>query len=130
MIFRERHAWGSGNPGTRQPAGGLGIATAGGGYLPRSAGMRARGQRTRGTRSDPAELPRRPAGLWRDITSGDFHAAGQTGNKLTGTKQNTFEKQNVVNGRHLRLGLDFCHGAHTREEQEHGDEDVNSNNNI
>ncbi len=23
-----------------------------------------------------------------------------------------------------------CHGAHTREEQEHGDEDVNSNNNI
>ncbi len=38
---------GSGNPGTREPAGGLGIATAGGGYLPRSAGMRARGQRTR-----------------------------------------------------------------------------------
>ncbi len=23
-----------------------------------------------------------------------------------------------------------CHGAHTREEQEHGDEDVNSNNSI
>ncbi len=23
-----------------------------------------------------------------------------------------------------------CHGAHTREEQEHGDKDVNSNNNI
>ncbi len=23
-----------------------------------------------------------------------------------------------------------CHGAHTREEQEHADEDVNSNNNI
>ncbi len=23
-----------------------------------------------------------------------------------------------------------CHGAHTREEQEHGDEDINSNNNI
>ncbi len=27
----------------------------------RSAGMRARGQRTRGTRGDPAELPRRLA---------------------------------------------------------------------
>ncbi len=38
-----RRAWGSGNPGTREPAGGLGIAT----YLPRSAGMRAHGQRTR-----------------------------------------------------------------------------------
>ncbi len=46
VISRERHAWGSGNPGTREPAGGLGTATAGGGYLPRSAGMRARGQRT------------------------------------------------------------------------------------
>ncbi len=48
VISRERRAWGSGNPGTRQP----------GGYLPRSAGMRARGQWTRG---DPAELPRRLA---------------------------------------------------------------------
>ncbi len=47
VISRERRARGSGNPGTREPAGGLGIATAGGGYLPRSAGMRARGQRTR-----------------------------------------------------------------------------------
>ncbi len=24
-------------------------------------------------------------------------------------------------------GLVFCHGAHTREEQEHADEDINSN---
>ncbi len=47
VISRKRRAWGSGNPGTREPAGRLGIATAGGGYLPRSAGMRARGQRTR-----------------------------------------------------------------------------------
>ncbi len=47
VISREWWDWGSGNPGTREPAGGLGIATAGGGYLPRSAGMRARGQRTR-----------------------------------------------------------------------------------
>ncbi len=67
VISRERRAWGSGNPGTRQPAGGLGRATAGGGYLPRSAGMRARGQWTRGTRGDPAELPRRlDAGYERD----------------------------------------------------------------
>ncbi len=47
VISREWRAWGSGNPGTREPAGGLGIATAGGEYLPRSAGMRAHGQRTR-----------------------------------------------------------------------------------
>ncbi len=61
VISHERRAWGSGNPGTRQPAGGLGRATAGGGYLPRSAGMRARSQWTCGTRGDPAELPRRLA---------------------------------------------------------------------
>ncbi len=42
-------AW---NPGT------LELATAGGGYLPRSAGMRARGQQTRG---NPAKLPSRLA---------------------------------------------------------------------
>ncbi len=65
----------SGNPGTRQPAGGLGIVPAGGRYLPRSAGMRARGQRTRG---DPAKLPRRPAVGYGGRTSGDFLAAGQT----------------------------------------------------
>ncbi len=58
-----RRAWGSGNPGTRRPAGGLGITTAGGGYLPRSAGMRAHGQQTRG---DPAELPRHIRGLRRE----------------------------------------------------------------
>ncbi len=78
VISRERRAWGSGNPGTRQPAGGLGRATAGGRYLPRSAGMRARGQRTRGTRGDPAELPRRPAVGYGGRTSGDFLATGQT----------------------------------------------------
>ncbi len=57
VISRERRAWGSSNPGTRQPAGGLGIATASGGYLPRSAGMRARGQRTRRT----------PTPTWRGL---------------------------------------------------------------
>ncbi len=50
-----------GGAATRELAGGLGRATAGDGYLPRSAGMRARGQRTRGTRGDPAELPRQLA---------------------------------------------------------------------
>ncbi len=30
----------------------------------------------------------------------------------------------------LCLLLYSCHGAHTREEQEHADEDVNSNNSI
>ncbi len=118
VISRERRTWGSGNPGTRQPAGGLGRATASGGYLPRSAGMRARGQRTRGTRGDPAELPRSLAVGYGGITSGDFLAAGQTQtNRLEQIK--TFQKTNKtngVNGRRLRLGLVFCHGAHTRED--------------
>ncbi len=83
VISRERHSWGSGNPGTRQPAGGLERATAGSGYLPRSAGMRARGQRTRGTRGDPAELPRRPAVGYGGRTSGDFLATGQTNKNKT-----------------------------------------------
>ncbi len=26
--------------------------------------------------------------------------------------------------------INMCHGAHTREEQEHADEDVNSNNSL
>ncbi len=90
-----RWAWGSSNLGTREPAGGLGIATAGGEYLPRSVGMRARGQRTR--------LPRE-----------------------TKHFSNT-ENKNEVKGRRLRLGLVFCHGAHSREEQGHTDEYVNSN---
>ncbi len=130
MISRERRAWGSGNPGTRQPAGGLGRATAGGGYLPRSAGMRARGQRTRGTRCDPAELPRRPAVGYGGRTSGDFLAAGQTQTQEQNKILLKTGKQNGVKGRHLRLGLVFCHGAHTREEQEHADEDINSNNSL
>ncbi len=63
------------------------------------------------------------------ITSGDFHAAAQT---QTQEQNKTLknEKQNEVKGRRLRLGLVFCHGAHTREEQEHGDEDLNSNNSL
>ncbi len=127
VISRERRAWGSGNPGTRQPAGGLGRATAGGGYLPRSAGMRARGQWTRG---DPTELPRPLAVGYGGITSGDFLAADI--NKQAGTKQKTFENENKTRwmGAAYGLGLVFCHGAHTREEQEHADEDVNSNNSI
>ncbi len=77
----------------RQPAGGLGRATAAGGYFPRSVGMRARGQRTRGTRGDPAQLPRRLAVGYGEITSGDFLAAGQTQtNKLEQIK--TFQKTN------------------------------------
>ncbi len=102
VISRERRTWGSGNPGTRQPACGLGRATAGGGYLPRSAGMRALGQRTRG---DPAELPRRLAVGYGGITSGDFLAAGQT--QTSRLEQNKrllkTKKLNGVNGRRLRF---------------------------
>ncbi len=46
------------------------------------------------------------------------------------TFQKKQTKQNEVKGRRLRLGLVFCHGAHTREEQEHANEDVNSNNSL
>ncbi len=101
MISRERRAWGSGNPGTREPAGGLGIATAGGRYLPRSAGMRA---------------------------ADSLAARDKTLEQIKTRKKQT--KQNEVKGRRLRLSLVFCHGAHSREEQGHADEDVNSNNSI
>ncbi len=88
----KRRAWGSGNPGTRQPAGGLGRATAGGGYLPRSAGMRTRG--------DPAELPRPLAVGYGGITSGDFLSAGQT-NRNQNKRLLNKGKQNEVNGHRL-----------------------------
>ncbi len=91
--------------------------------------MRARGQRTRGTRGDPAELPRRPAVGYGGRTSGDFLAAGQTQTQEQNKRLLKTGKQNGVKGRRLRLGLVFCHDAHTREEQEHADEDINSNNN-
>ncbi len=129
VISRERRAWGSGNPGTRQPAGGLGRATAGSGYLPRSAGMRARGQWTRATCGDPTELPRPLAVGYGGITSGDFLAAGQT---QTQEQNKTFKNENKTRwmGAAYGLGLVFYHGAHTREEQEHADEDINSNNSL
>ncbi len=78
VISRERRAWGSGNPGTRQPAGRLRRATAGGGYLPDRRAWGHRGHRTRGTRGDPAELPRPLAVGNGRMTSGDFLATGQT----------------------------------------------------
>ncbi len=101
VISRERCAWGSGNPGTRQAAGGLGRATTGGGYLPRSAGMRARGQWTRG---DPAELPRRLAVGYGGIKERRIPCRGTDIHKHW-NKIKTFQngKQNGVNGRRLRF---------------------------
>ncbi len=64
------------------------------------------------------------------MTSGDFLAAGQTDKTQEQIKTLKKRKQNEVKGRRLWLGLVFCHGAHTREEQEHEDEDINSNNSI
>ncbi len=63
------------------------------------------------------------------ITSGDFHAAGQT---QTQEQNKTFKNKNKMRwmGAAYGLGLVFCHGAHTRKVQEHGDEDINSNNSI
>ncbi len=65
------------------------------------------------------------SGLWRE----DECRLPCHGTNRRTTKQKTFKngKQNGVNGRRLRLGLVFCHGAHTREKQGHTDEDVNSN---
>ncbi len=115
VISRERRAWGSGNPGTRQPAGGLGRATAGGGYLPRSAGMRARVHWTRGTRGDPAELPRCLALGYGGNNERRLPCRG-TNRQEQNKNFSKNIKQNEVKGCRLRLGLVFCHGAHTREE--------------
>ncbi len=64
-------------------AGGLGRATAGDGYLPRSAGMRASGLAALAAipPNSHADLQWAMAGM----TSGDFHAVGQTYTN-TGTK--------------------------------------------
>ncbi len=62
VISRERRA--PRGAATREPAGGLGRATAGGGYLPRSAGMRAsRPLDSRRSRRTPTPSC---SGLWRD----------------------------------------------------------------
>ncbi len=116
VISRERRAWGSGNPGTRKPAGGLGRATAGGGYLPRSAGMRARGQQTCGTRGDPAELPAVLQWAMAGYNERRLPCAGQTGNRNKIKTFKTKKNKNKVKGRRLLVGLVFCHGAHTRED--------------
>ncbi len=81
------------------------------------------------TRGDPAKLPRQLAVGYGGMTSGDFLAAEQTEQEQNKRLLKN-EKQNGVNGRRLRLGLVFCHGAHTSEEQGHADEDVNSNNSL
>ncbi len=102
VISREWRAWGSGNPGTRQPAVGLRRATAGGGYLLRSAGMRAsRPLDSRRSRRTPTPSC---SGLWRDYER-RLPCRGTDTNKQTGTKQKTFEngKQNGVNGHRLRF---------------------------
>ncbi len=85
-------------------AGGLGRATAGDGYLPRSAGMRARGQWTRGTRGDPAELPRRLAVGYGGNDERRLPCRGTDIHKHW-NKIKTFQngKQNGVNGRRLRF---------------------------
>ncbi len=129
VISRERRTWGSGNPRTRQPAGGLGRTTASGGYLPRSAGMRARGQWTRGTCGDPAELPCRLAVGYGGNNEQQLPCRG-TNRQEQNKNFSKNRKQNEVKGRRLRIGLVFCQGAHTREEQEHADEDINSNNSL
>ncbi len=104
VISRKRRAWGSGNPGTRQAGGGLGRATAGDGYLLQSAGMRARGQRTHGTRGDPPELPRRLAVGYGGNDERRLPCRGTDIHKHW-NKIKTFQngKQNGVNGRRLRL---------------------------
>ncbi len=102
VISRDRRAWGSGNPGTRQPAGGLGRATAGGGYLPRSAGMRARNQWTRGTRGDPAELPRRLAvGYGRN----NERRLPCRGTDINRNQNKTFKNENKTRWRGTAYGM-------------------------
>ncbi len=98
-----------GGAATREPAGGLGRATAGGRYLPRSRALGHRAIGPRGTRGDPAELPRPLAVGYGGITSGNFLAAGQTQTDKTQEQNKNFQKrkQNEVKGRRLlfRSGL-------------------------
>ncbi len=84
--------------------------------------MRARGQWTRGTRGDPAELPRQLAVGYGGNNERRLPCRGtDTNRNQNKTLEKKNGKQNGVNGRSLLLGLVFCHGAHTREEQEHAD---------
>ncbi len=89
--------------------------------------MKARGHRTRALAAIPpnshADLQWAKAGM----TSGDFLVAGQTDRQTQNKNFSKKRKQNGVNGRRLRFGLVFCHGAHMRGIQEHADEDRNSN---
>ncbi len=117
VISRKWRAWGSGNPGTRQPAGGLRIAPAG-------RPNRARDQRTRGTRGDPAELPRIIRGLERDderrLPCRETDKTQEQNKRLLKTK-NKMGWMGAAYG----LGLVVCHGAHSREKQEHADSNSN-----
>ncbi len=91
--------------------------------------MRARGQRTRGTRA----IPPNSHAVLQWAMAGVRVATSLPRDKQIQEQYKTLlknGKQYGVNGCRLRLGLVFCHGAHTREEQEHADEDVNSNNNL
>ncbi len=45
--------------------------------------------------------------------------------KLSHLNKQAYIEQHCTSSQHA-----LCHGAHTREEQEHADKDVNSNNNI
>ncbi len=62
-----------------------------------------RGHWTRGTRGDPAELPRPLAVGYGGITSGDFLAVGQKQTDKTQEQNKNFQKrkQNEVKGRRL-----------------------------
>ncbi len=82
--------------------------------------MRARGQRTRGTRGDPAELPRPLAVGYGGITSGDFLSAGQTHRNQN---KDFRKKRKTKQGEWAPLTVKVW----SSEEQEHADEDINSN---
>ncbi len=126
VISRERRAWGSGNPGTRQPAGGLGRATAGGGYLPRSAGMRA-SRPADSRRSHQTPTPS-CSGLWRDY---ERRLPCRGTNKQEQNKNfSKNRKQNEVKGRRLRFRSGLLSRCTHEGGTGHADEDVNSNNNI
>ncbi len=72
---------------TREPAGGLGRATTGGGYLPRSAGMRASrpldSWHSRRSRRTPTPSC---SGLWRDYEQRLPCRGTDTNRQISGTK--------------------------------------------
>ncbi len=57
-----------------------------------------------------------------------YHIVISNSNNIIIYNYNIYNLWNIIYN--LKFIVYICHGAHTREEQEHADEDINSNYNI